>query len=305
MAGNERRDSRFGDEIERSRQEYHRQVSQQGTPVSAFGQVPSQPSAFDQQGQYFHEQTMGLPSTSQRPTLARLEPRGTGASSYNISHQSPVVSSAQSYRALGEHSPSRGGHIAPMTGGYVNSSDAIQRPDDQAQSYDRLPPMATSQYHTADLTQQHVQAWSPSTFHHQTYPHQSHYHTGPSATTAASTSMAMDTGSYPRTMPYTQNTSYAAHPDHESMVGKAGYPEPTKEKAHKSRFTADEDKLLRQLKEEYNDPKLSWKQIADFFPGRKSGTLQVRYCTKIKQKNEPSWTDDAVSDMPYVEPRLY
>jgi hypothetical protein len=30
---------------------------------------------------------------------------------------------------------------------------------------------------------------------------------------------------------------------------------------------------------------LAWKQIAEFFPGRSSGTLQVRYCTKLKRQN--------------------
>lgn len=39
---------------------------------------------------------------------------------------------------------------------------------------------------------------------------------------------------------------------------------------------------------------LTWKQIADFFPGRSSGTLQVRYCTKLKAKTT-QWTDETVS----------
>jgi hypothetical protein len=41
---------------------------------------------------------------------------------------------------------------------------------------------------------------------------------------------------------------------------------------------------------------LTWKQIADFFPGRSSGTLQVRYCTKLKAKTTV-WTDEMVSDI--------
>lgn len=44
------------------------------------------------------------------------------------------------------------------------------------------------------------------------------------------------------------------------------------------------------LKEKKN---LTWKQIADFFPGRSSGTLQVRYCTKLKAKTT-NWTDEMV-----------
>lgn len=28
---------------------------------------------------------------------------------------------------------------------------------------------------------------------------------------------------------------------------------------------------------------MTWEQIADFFPGRNAGTLQVRYCTHLKE----------------------
>jgi len=38
---------------------------------------------------------------------------------------------------------------------------------------------------------------------------------------------------------------------------------------------------------------MTWKQIAEFFPGRSSGTLQVRYCTKLKAKGG-AWTDELV-----------
>ena len=59
----------------------------------------------------------------------------------------------------------------------------------------------------------------------------------------------------------------------------------------KLKFTPEDDQLLIDLKEKKN---LTWKQIADFFPGRSSGTLQVRYCTKLKAK-PMVWTDDMVS----------
>jgi hypothetical protein len=59
----------------------------------------------------------------------------------------------------------------------------------------------------------------------------------------------------------------------------------------KLKFTPEEDALLVDLKENKN---LTWKQIADFFPGRTSGTLQVRYCTKLKAK-DVVWTDEMVS----------
>ena len=62
----------------------------------------------------------------------------------------------------------------------------------------------------------------------------------------------------------------------------------------KARFTTEEDALLKKLKEEYTSPKLSWKQIADFFPDRKSGTLQVRYCTKLRRKDDFQWGSELV-----------
>lgn len=69
-------------------------------------------------------------------------------------------------------------------------------------------------------------------------------------------------------------------------------PEPAaKPKGPKLKFTPEDDGLLVELKETKN---LTWKQIADFFPGRSSGTLQVRYCTKLKAKTMV-WTDDMVS----------
>lgn len=76
-----------------------------------------------------------------------------------------------------------------------------------------------------------------------------------------------------------------------SVVGQPGMPEPApRPKGPKLKFTAEDDALLVELKETKN---LTWKQIADFFPGRSSGTLQVRYCTKLKAKTT-IWTDEMV-----------
>lgn len=73
------------------------------------------------------------------------------------------------------------------------------------------------------------------------------------------------------------------------MVGQAGMPAPApRPRGPKLKFTAEDDQLLIELKEQKN---LTWKQIADFFPGRSSGTLQVRYCTKLKAKTT-QWTDE-------------
>ncbi|KAK3906506.1 hypothetical protein C8A05DRAFT_40700 [Staphylotrichum tortipilum] len=74
-----------------------------------------------------------------------------------------------------------------------------------------------------------------------------------------------------------------------SMVGQAGMPAPApRPRGPKLKFTPEDDQLLIDLKENKN---LTWKQIADFFPGRSSGTLQVRYCTKLKAKTT-QWTDE-------------
>jgi hypothetical protein len=77
-----------------------------------------------------------------------------------------------------------------------------------------------------------------------------------------------------------------------SVVGMAGMPEPApRPRGPKLKFTPEDDQLLVDLKEIKN---LTWKQIAEFFPGRSSGTLQVRYCTKLKAKTT-QWTEETVS----------
>lgn len=77
-----------------------------------------------------------------------------------------------------------------------------------------------------------------------------------------------------------------------SVVGQEGMPSPApRPKGPKLKFTPEDDQLLIELKEQKN---LTWKQIADFFPGRSSGTLQVRYCTKLKAKTK-QWSDEMVS----------
>ncbi|KAI1432913.1 hypothetical protein GGR50DRAFT_696547 [Xylaria sp. CBS 124048] len=74
-----------------------------------------------------------------------------------------------------------------------------------------------------------------------------------------------------------------------SVVGQIGMPEPApRPRGPKLKFTPEDDALLVDLKE---NKSLTWKQIADFFPGRSSGTLQVRYCTKLKAKTT-QWTDE-------------
>lgn len=77
-----------------------------------------------------------------------------------------------------------------------------------------------------------------------------------------------------------------------SVVGLEGMPQPApRPRGPKLKFTPEDDGLLVDLKE---NKSLTWKQIAEFFPGRSSGTLQVRYCTKLKAKTT-QWTDETVS----------
>lgn len=65
-----------------------------------------------------------------------------------------------------------------------------------------------------------------------------------------------------------------------NVVGLEGMPAPApRPQGPKLKFTLEDDALLVDLKE---NKSLTWKQIADFFPGRTAGTLQVRYCTKFK-----------------------
>lgn len=79
-----------------------------------------------------------------------------------------------------------------------------------------------------------------------------------------------------------------------SMVGMEGMPSPApRPRGPKLKFTPEDDQLLIDLKE---NKALTWKQIAEFFPGRSSGTLQVRYCTKLKAKST-QWTEETVSDV--------
>jgi hypothetical protein len=76
-----------------------------------------------------------------------------------------------------------------------------------------------------------------------------------------------------------------------SVVGQVGMPAPApRPRGPKLKFTPEDDALLIDLKE---NKSLTWKQIADFFPGRSSGTLQVRYCTKLKAKTT-QWSDETV-----------
>ncbi|OJJ51309.1 hypothetical protein ASPZODRAFT_148615 [Penicilliopsis zonata CBS 506.65] len=112
-----------------------------------------------------------------------------------------------------------------------------------------------------------------------TLPRHHHHRLPPQASLQPDQQYGSDTSSPP------------AVPGPPSVVGQPGMPEPApRPPGPKLKFTAEEDALLVELKENKN---LTWRQISDFFPGRTSGTLQVRYCTKLKVK-DTVWSDEMV-----------
>ncbi|KAJ5244551.1 hypothetical protein N7489_004647 [Penicillium chrysogenum] len=64
--------------------------------------------------------------------------------------------------------------------------------------------------------------------------------------------------------------AFQATPQKGSRAGKTTRP---------IRILSKDDQLLIELKEERSLP---WKRIAEYFPGRSVGSLQVRYCTRLK-----------------------
>ncbi|KAF1990378.1 hypothetical protein K402DRAFT_325155 [Aulographum hederae CBS 113979] len=153
---------------------------------------------------------------------------------------------------------------------------------------DHLPVELTPHGHHAQPQQGLYQA-AASTSHHQ-HPggpsqQQHHHHRLPN----------QQPPSKMRRMGY--EVSSPVHQSHHgppSVVGQEGMPAPAaRPRGPKLKFTPEDDQLLVDLKEKKN---LTWKQIADFFPGRSSGTLQVRYCTKLKAKTT-HWTPEMVQKL--------
>ncbi|KAK3692021.1 hypothetical protein B0T22DRAFT_502840 [Podospora appendiculata] len=145
-----------------------------------------------------------------------------------------------------------------------------QRPDDLDLSAPGMPDLEQSDLESLQQTPMgaaYAQAGAPPTHHHHRLPD-----TGP-----PSKMMRRDGG---------ESSGGGGAP---SVVGQAGMPLPApRPRGPKLKFTPEDDHLLMDLKE---NKSLTWKQIADFFPGRSSGTLQVRYCTKLKAKTT-QWTDE-------------
>lgn len=60
-----------------------------------------------------------------------------------------------------------------------------------------------------------------------------------------------------------------------------------------TKFAESDDALIIKLKEVHGLP---WVQIASFFEGRTPGSLQVRYCTKLKQKKR-DWPESEIVNL--------
>ncbi|KAB5570845.1 hypothetical protein GE09DRAFT_1055622 [Coniochaeta sp. 2T2.1] len=143
-----------------------------------------------------------------------------------------------------------------------------QRPDDLDLSVPGIPDLQESDLESMQQTPMgaaYAQAAAAPQHHHHRLP---------------------DTGPPNKLMRREGDSSAGGAP---SVVGQAGMPPPApRPRGPKLKFTPEDDQLLIDLKE---NKSLTWKQIADFFPGRSSGTLQVRYCTKLKAKTT-QWTDE-------------
>jgi hypothetical protein len=127
----------------------------------------------------------------------------------------------------------------------------------QALNHDCLTPVSLP------LPQQHHHHWLPS---------QAMIHTNPNGDSSGPTSA----------MEEEMDLSFMDQPGLPPIL-----PQP---RTAKCKFGNVEDDTLIVLKERWG---FTWKQISLWFPGRTSGTLQVRYCTKLKVKNVV-WTDEMV-----------
>jgi hypothetical protein len=187
--------------------------------------------------------------------------------SYDVGY-SPSYQTAGRKRSHQEHHlqpelPSLEQHLNPY--GQATGSVSLAHPSQQGYSLHQYPPPQAPQQHNLPPT------------HHHHLPN-----------THRSKRQQME-GAPPSPTP---------HHGPPSVVGAHGMPQPApRPRGPKLKFTPEDDQLLVDLKEKKN---LTWKQIADFFPGRSSGTLQVRYCTKLKAKTTV-WTDEMVSEF-HVSP---
>ena len=238
--------------------------------------LPSQVSA--PEPNYNTEQAPMLSSQMQR-TMSMSQ---VSSSQYGTPYESPemmrypTATSASRKRSLPEdyYDYQR---TQPVHANASNPNASAQSAVSMQPGYSQVHPNASSYYLSSQhpYSQGEAQIYQPPVHHHHRLPN----HPPPSKS---------------------QRLSDAGE-EHTSVVGQPGMPSPAaRPKGPKLKFTAEDDALLVELKETKN---LTWKQIADFFPGRSSGTLQVRYCTKLKAKTT-TWTDDMVRcSLPYQPSR--
>ncbi|KAK3073996.1 hypothetical protein LTR53_003943 [Teratosphaeriaceae sp. CCFEE 6253] len=232
--------------------------SQVTAPEPSYAMGPSQiPTQMQRAMSTVSSSHYGTPQES--PELLRYQP--TASAVRKRSHQSDYSYDYQGLQQLQAHAGSsanipveltpHGRHAQLQSGAAASYYIPSQRASPQ-QSYPQQP----------------FQTMQPQTHHHHRLPNQP-----------------------PPAKSQRTGEASSATEDHgpPNMVGQAGMPGPApKPKGPKLKFTAEDDALLVELKETKN---LTWKQISDFFPGRSSGTLQVRYCTKLKAKTTV-WTDE-------------
>jgi hypothetical protein len=89
----------------------------------------------------------------------------------------------------------------------------------------------------------------------------------------------------PQSLEDVQQLCAAAFPLHTSSAGSNASFSAQPSRSKRPRFTEEEDAKLVDLKERRD---WSWEDIQRSFPGRSTGSLQVRYSTKLKDRNTAS-----------------
>ncbi|EMC99887.1 hypothetical protein BAUCODRAFT_119454 [Baudoinia panamericana UAMH 10762] len=247
--------------------------------------LPSQVTA--PEPSYAVEQTQMVPSQIQRAmSIASSSHYGTPQESPELLRYQPVASSArkrshqsdystydyQGLQQLQAHAAGLGSSQVPVE---LTPHGRHAQLQPGASAY-YLPSQRASPAQQGYATQQQQPQPTPQAFQSM-QPRTHHHHRLPNQPPPSKS----------------QRTGESSEHGPPSVVGQAGMPTPRPNpRGPKLKFTAEDDALLIELKETKN---LTWKQIADFFPGRSSGTLQVRYCTKLKAKTT-AWSEEMVRD---------
>ncbi|KAI3139155.1 hypothetical protein CBS147326_2833 [Penicillium roqueforti] len=92
-------------------------------------------------------------------------------------------------------------------------------------------------------------------------------------------------------------TKAPAYGENLHQTGRTTQLSSKKPSAHATRFLPDEDELLVELKERHCLP---WSRIAKHFPGRTKNSLQVRYCTRLKDRGTGSVGRDRSGKIKYA-----